>query len=157
MACHAEARAVNPFESLLRAITIEAGLHFDVQHPIDVTGMTVHPDLADLEGRVILEAHSWGFRTGRKAHVRDCWRYNELVAEGWSVLRLTWWHVIKTYPDYVVETISRVCGRSLRRAEGQDSLRGVRDPILCTSGWRRTPILKPRMGWPGDRVTARAP
>ena len=68
------ARAANPFESVLRAITIEAGLHFDVQHPIEVTGMTVHPDLADLEARVILEADSWEFHTGREAHVRDCWR-----------------------------------------------------------------------------------
>jgi len=88
---HADGNAANPFESVLRAITIEAALRFDVQHPIEVTGMTVHPDLADLEARVILEADSWEFHTGRKAHVRDCWRYNELVAEGWSVLRFTWW------------------------------------------------------------------
>ena len=121
VARHADGNAANPFESVLRAITIEAGLRFDVQHPIEVTGMTVHPDLADLEARVILEADSWEFHTGREAHVRDCWRYNELVAEGWSVLRFTWWHVME-HPDYIVEVLSRVYGRSLRRAEGHGSL-----------------------------------
>ena len=81
--------------------------------------MTVHPDLPDLEARFILEADSWEFHTGREAHVRDCWRYNELVAEGWSApLRFTWWHVME-HPDYIVETVSRVHGRSPRRAEGQ--------------------------------------
>jgi very-short-patch-repair endonuclease len=120
VACHANGDAANPFESVLRAITIEAGLRFDVQHSIEVTGMTVHPDLADLESRVILEADSWEFHTGREAHVRDCWRYNELVAEGWLVLRFTWWHVMEQ-PDYVVEVLSRVYRRSLGRAEGQDS------------------------------------
>ena len=74
MARHADGNAANPFESVLRAITIEAGLRFDAQHPIEVTGMTVHPDLADLEARVILEADSWEFHTGREAQVRDCWR-----------------------------------------------------------------------------------
>ena len=98
-----------------------AALRFDVQHPIKVTGMTVHPDLADLEARVILEAYSWEFHTGCEAHVRDCWRYNELVAEGLSVLRFTWWHVME-HPDYIVETLSRVYGRSPSRAEGQDLL-----------------------------------
>ncbi len=121
VARHADAKAANPFESVLRAITIEAGLHFEVQHPIEVTGMTVHPDLADLEARVILEADSWEFHTGREAHVRDCWRYNEFVAEGWSVLRFTWWHVMEQ-PDYVLEVLSRVYRRSLRRAEVPDLL-----------------------------------
>ena len=74
VARHADGNAANPFESVLRAITIEAALRFDVQHPIEVTGMTVHPDLADLEARVILEAASWEFHTGREAQVRDWWR-----------------------------------------------------------------------------------
>jgi very-short-patch-repair endonuclease len=120
VAWHADGNAANPFESVLRAVTIEAALHFDVQHPIEVTGRTLHPDLADLEARVVLEADSWEFHTGREAHVRDCWRYNELVAEGWSVLRFTWWHVME-HPDYILETLSRLYGRSLGRAEGQDS------------------------------------
>ena len=69
--------------------------------------------------------------------MRDCWRYNELVAEGWSVSRGS----VDAHP--VVQ-------------KARISLRGARDRIFCTSGCRRTPILKRRMGWPGDRVTKRA-
>jgi very-short-patch-repair endonuclease len=121
VARHANAKAANPFESVLRAITIEAGLHFETQHPVEVTGMTLHPDLVDLGTRVILEADSWEFHTGREAHVRDCWRYNEFVAEGWLVLRFTWWHVMES-PDHVLDVLSRVYRRSFGRAEVRPSL-----------------------------------
>ena len=118
---HADAKAANPFESVLRAITIEAGLRFEAQYPIEVTGATLHPDLADLEARVILEADSWEFHTGREAHVRDCWRYNEFVAEGWLVLRFTWWHVMEQ-PDYVLDVLSRVYRQPFGRAEVPETL-----------------------------------
>jgi very-short-patch-repair endonuclease len=116
VAQHADARAANPFESVLRAITIEAGLPFEPQQGVEVTGMTLHPDLVDLDAGVILEADSWEFHTGREAHLRDCWRYNEFVAEGWLVLRFTWWHVMEQ-PDYVLDVLSRVYRRPLGRAE----------------------------------------
>jgi len=116
VARHADGRAANPFESVLRAITIEAGLHFEAQRAVEVTGMNLHPDLVDLAARVILEADSWEFHAGRGAHLRDCWRYNEFVAEGWLVLRFTWWHVMEQ-PDYVLDVLSRVYQRSLGRAE----------------------------------------
>ena len=83
--------------------------------------MTLHPDLADIEARVILEADSWEFHTGREAHVRDCWRYNEFAAEGWVVLRFTWWHVMEQ-PDYVLDVLSRVYRQPLRRAEVPETL-----------------------------------
>jgi very-short-patch-repair endonuclease len=118
----ADAKAANPFESVLRAITIEAGLRFEPQHPVEVSGMTLHPDLADADSGVILEADSWEFHTGRGAHQRDCWRYNEFVAEGWVVLRFTWWHVMEQ-PDYVHEVLSRVYGQPLGRAEVAQELR----------------------------------
>ena len=116
VARHANPRAANPFESVLRAITIDAGLRFEAQHAVDVTGMTLHPDLVDLDARVILEADSWEYHTGREAHVRDCWRYNEFVAEGWLVLRFTWWHVMEQ-PEYVLDVLSRVYRRPFGRAE----------------------------------------
>jgi very-short-patch-repair endonuclease len=121
VALHATAKAANPFESVLRAITIGAGLSFEAQPDVEVTDLTLHPDLADLDARVILEADSWEFHTGREAHMRDCWRYNEFVAEGWLVLRLTWWHVMEQ-PDYVLGVLSRVYGRPLGRAEVRPSL-----------------------------------
>ncbi len=119
---HASPRAANPFESVLRAITIEAGLVLRPQVEIAVTGRVVSPDLVDPVARVVLEADSWEFHTGKEAHRRDCWRYNELVAEGWRVLRFTWWHVMEE-PDYVVEVLSRVYGRPLGRAEVPETLR----------------------------------
>jgi very-short-patch-repair endonuclease len=82
---------------------------------VAVTGGTLHPDLAAPEHKVLLEADSWEIHTGKKAHRRDCWRYNEFVALGWTLLRLTWWHVMED-PDFVVEVLSRVHGRPLRRA-----------------------------------------
>jgi len=93
---------------VLRAISIEAAVRFDVQHPIEVTGMTVHPDLADLEARFILEADSWEFHT--QAGRRMCATAGA-TASSWSrdgrLLRFTWWHVME-HPDYIVETVSRV-------------------------------------------------
>jgi very-short-patch-repair endonuclease len=122
IAAHATPQAANPFESVLRAITIEAGLHFRPQAAVEVSGNVLHPDLVDRDARVLLEADSWEFHTGREAHVRDCWRYNEFVAEGWLVLRFTWWHVMEQ-PDYVLDVLSRVYGRPLGRAEVAKGLR----------------------------------
>lgn len=116
VARHASGLAANPFESVLRAITIDMGLRFEPQADVEVTGMTLHPDLVDRARRVVLEADSWEFHTGKAAHTRDCWRYNELVAEGWLVLRFAWWHVMED-PDYVVEVLSRVYGLAPERAE----------------------------------------
>ncbi len=125
VARHADGRAANAFESVLRAITIEAGLSFEAQREVEVTGRSLHPDLADVQAHVILEADSWEFHTGKEAHARDCWRYNEFVAEGWVVLRFTWWQVMND-PDSVVDVLSRVYGRSLRRAEAAErQSRGV--------------------------------
>ncbi len=95
--------------------------------------MTLHPDLVDLGTRVILEADSWEFHTGREAHVRDCWRYNEFVAEGWVVLRFTWWHVMEQ-PDYVLDVLSRVYNATIRtcRSPVKRSL-GAPDPHFGTS------------------------
>ncbi|GAB3771579.1 hypothetical protein FB382_000210 [Nocardioides ginsengisegetis] len=82
IAAHADGRAFNPFES-------------------------VHPDLVDVRRRLVLEADSWEFHTGREAHDRDCRRYDELVLSGWTVLRFTWRQVMYD-PDWVL-----ACLRSL--------------------------------------------
>ena len=104
VAAHADGRAANPFESVLRAITIEAGLLVVPQHPVDVGERVIHPDLVDPVGRVVLEADSWAWHTGKQAHVDDCWRYNALVCHDWSVLRFAWEHVMFD-PEYVREVI----------------------------------------------------
>ncbi len=115
VATHADPRATNPFEPVLRAITLEAGLHFTAQLPIDVGERVVHPDLVDPVGRVVLEADSWTWHTGQEAHVRDCWRYNALVCHDWRVLRFAWEHVMQQ-PEYVHETLE-LLPRPARHAE----------------------------------------
>ncbi len=95
---HADARAANPFESVLRALCIEEGLVVVPQHPVDLSTGTVHPDLVCLIRRLVLEADSWTFHATRKAHRRDCARYNLLTLHGWRVLRFTWEQVMHDQP-----------------------------------------------------------
>lgn len=116
--------------------------------------MTLHPDLADLEARVILEADSWEFHTCREALVRDCWRYNEFVAEQWPPR--------EGKTDFCTSECAPVDPRE--HAEDVVGLlhhlppREAQDQCLIGSSARRSvlaPILVTRMGWPGDRVTNR--
>ncbi|HXH77535.1 endonuclease domain-containing protein [Nocardioides sp.] len=107
---HANARAANPFESVLRALCIEAGLTVEPQRPIQHSEGVIHPDLVCLELRLILEADSWTFHATRKAFKRDCARYNLLVLQGWSVLRFAWEHVMldQVYVRQVLAQARRV-------------------------------------------------
>ena len=90
----ADARAANPFESVLRALCIEEGVEVVPQQAIDLGTGTVHPDLVGVIRRLVLEADSWSFHATRKAHKRDCVRYNLLTIHGWRVLRFTWEQVM---------------------------------------------------------------
>ena len=58
--------------------------------PLDCGCFVVHPDLADAERRLLLEADSFTWHGDRRALHRDCRRYNALVLAGWSVLRFSW-------------------------------------------------------------------
>jgi very-short-patch-repair endonuclease len=91
---HADGRSANVFESVLRALCIEAGLAVEPQLALDLGTGTIHPDLVNRELRLVVEADSWTFHAKRKAHTRDCARYNLLVIRGWRVLRFTWEQVI---------------------------------------------------------------
>ncbi|MCD6640496.1 MAG: endonuclease domain-containing protein [Nocardioides sp.] len=64
------------------------------QAEVDLGTGRVHPDLVARTGRLAIEADSWSFHVGRKAHRRDCVRYNLLVLRGWRVLRFTWEQVM---------------------------------------------------------------
>ena len=96
---HADARAANPFESVLRAHCIEAGLQVVPQQAIDLDTGTVRPDLVSRTRWLVLEADSWAFHATRTAHQRDCARYNLLTLHGWRVLRFTWEQVIGCPPE----------------------------------------------------------
>jgi very-short-patch-repair endonuclease len=92
---HGSAAAANPFESVLRAIVIEAGL-VDLVPQVQITedGLNYYVDLGDQGRRIVLEAEGFEFHISPTALERDCRRYDELVSRGWLVLRFTWGQVI---------------------------------------------------------------
>ena len=100
VAAHADGRAANPFESVLRALALDCGLEVLPQEPVVFGDAVLHPDLVDRGRRLVIEADSWSFHADREAHARDCFRYNALVLAGWRVLRFTWEQVMLS-PAYV--------------------------------------------------------
>jgi very-short-patch-repair endonuclease len=87
---HASAKARNPFESVLRAIAIEAGLDVEPQVKIGGDRFLGTPDLVDVGRRLVLEADSFAWHGSRVALRNDARRYNDFVAAGWIVLRFSW-------------------------------------------------------------------
>jgi len=117
---HADGRAANPFESVLRAIALEvAGLEVEPQRWVG----QMRPDLVDRALGLVVEAESFEFHGRRKALRRDCERYNALVVVGWMVLRFAWEHVMHR-PEYVRRVLEDAVAElsrprpPRRRAEG---------------------------------------
>ena len=105
---HADGRADNPFESVLRAIAIEIpGLQVQAQRSIPGIG---RPDLVDPVLRLVIEADSFEFHGRRAMLTRDCERYNAFVVDGWLVIRFAWEHVMLR-PDYVDRVLRDVVRR----------------------------------------------
>ena len=98
VAAHADSRAANPFESVLRAIALDiAGLSVEPQVWVEGIG---RPDLLDRRRRLVVEADSFEFHGRRAALKADCERYNAFALAGWTVLRFSWEHVMFE-PGYV--------------------------------------------------------
>lgn len=106
VARHANRQAANPFESVLRAIALDAGLDPRPQVPIlrDTRELIGIVDLFDREHRLILEADSYQFHGGRAAFAKDCERYNTFVLAGFRVLRLSW-EAVMHHADEVLEAL----------------------------------------------------
>jgi very-short-patch-repair endonuclease len=101
----ADGRAANAFESALRGVLIQAGIEsFIPQFAVRAGRLVVHVDLADPLSGVALEADSFEFHGNRADFRRDCERYDELVAAGWTVLRLPW-ELVMFHPDSVVRLV----------------------------------------------------
>jgi very-short-patch-repair endonuclease len=97
----ADARAANPFESVLRAICLEfPELEMTPQMSIAADGIWAVVDLGDARLRLVIEAEGFEFHGTRKGLVRDCRRYTELTVLGWTILRFTWEDVM-LHPDHV--------------------------------------------------------
>jgi very-short-patch-repair endonuclease len=109
VAAYADGRAANPFESVLRALALMAGLQVIPQYAVQCGDREYHPDLANPLVGILLEADSWTWHAEKWDHDRDCARYNAMVVAGWVVLRFTWEHAMHS-PDYVIGTIRSVAG-----------------------------------------------
>ncbi|MGZ4534156.1 MAG: DUF559 domain-containing protein [Nocardioidaceae bacterium] len=106
VAAAADPKAANPFESVLRALTLEVpGLVFEPQVTVTSNPVSLTPDLVDRERRIALEADSFSWHGSRGALRRDCRRYNALVLLGWWVLRFTWEDVMHD-PEYVRDCLA---------------------------------------------------
>lgn len=107
---HGDGRSANPFESVLRALAIDAGLEVEPQVALDLGSGVVHPDLTDRSRRVVLEADSWSHHATRSGHKTDCARYNLLVLCGWRVFRFSWEQVMleSGYVRWVLDQVRRV-------------------------------------------------
>jgi very-short-patch-repair endonuclease len=114
VARHADGRAANPFESVLRAIAIGVqGLAVQPQVRLRYEDLYARVDLADEALRVVIEADSHEFHAERRAFDRDCRRYDELAVRDWLVLRFTWEQVMFE-PDWVTSVLVRAV--ALQRA-----------------------------------------
>ena len=67
----------------------------------------VRPDRVDERLKIAVEADSFEHHGSRKALVLDCARYDNLVADGWTVLRFAWEHVMHR-PAWVRSTLVSV-------------------------------------------------
>ncbi|MBC9823980.1 DUF559 domain-containing protein [Terrabacter sp. MAHUQ-38] len=126
VAREADARAANPFESVLRAIALEVpGLAVVPQTRIRYDGFYARVDLADEKLQVVLEADSFEFHAERRAFDRDCRRYDELAVRDWLVLRFTWEQVMFE-PAWVRATLAAAVAlrRSQRRSRRDARRRG---------------------------------
>jgi very-short-patch-repair endonuclease len=113
VAKEASGLAANPFESVLRAVSLDVpGLALRPQVEIWDEGFVARPDLVDEELRVVVEADSFAWHGGRDQLASDARRYNRLVVSGWIVLRFVWEDVMFHQAE-----VREVMGAAVRLAE----------------------------------------
>lgn len=105
----ADARADNPFESVVRAIALDVpGLEVTPQGRVADVGWA---DLVDERRRLAIECDSWAFHASREAFRRDVRRYTAMVCAGWTVLRFCWEDAME-HPDRVRESLVAAVGQT---------------------------------------------
>lgn len=117
VAAMATTKAANAFESTLRALASTVpGLTCVPQMAIRVgPGRVLHPDLADPELHLVIEAESFEWHGQARQLTGDCARYNELTLLGWTVIRFSWWQVIFR-PKYVLQTLIEAVAHARQHA-----------------------------------------
>lgn len=110
----ADARAANPFESVMRAICLQVpGLDVTPQVVLSTDHYWARPDLVDPAKRLVVECESFEWHGNRQGFTKDIRRYTLLTADGWIVLRFTWEQVMFE-PAWVREVICRALGVDTR-------------------------------------------
>lgn len=117
----ADGMAANPFESVLRAISLEIpDLRLRPQLRIAEPGFFARPDLVDPDQRIVVEADSQTWHNANRSQLRrDCRRYTGLVVRGWLVARFAWEDVMFEAP-YVTTELSLLVARAHQRAQPSD-------------------------------------
>ena len=106
----ADARAANPFESVMRAICLQVpGLEITPQLVLSTEHYWACPDLVGRGLRLVIECESYEWHGNRKGFLKDVRRYTLLTADGWRVLRFTWDDVMLR-PEWVREVLVRAVG-----------------------------------------------
>lgn len=92
-------------ESMLRALLIKHNIEgFEPQVAVQRGWFSARVDLGHRQAMVALEAEGYEFHGSSQDFAADCRRYDELVAEGWLVLRFTY-HQVLNDPAWVIATI----------------------------------------------------
>lgn len=99
-------------EHELLAIVRQAGLSgWRANHPVRVGSRRYFVDLAFPEARLAIEVDGRAHHSDPRSFRRDRQRQNDLVADGWTVLRFTWEDLLQD-PVGVVRRIVEVLGRA---------------------------------------------
>ncbi len=98
VAACADGRAANPFESVLRALTIEEGFCLTPQFQVADSGLFAIVDLGSEELRLAVEADGFEHHGTRKGLRKDCRRHTEFAVFNWSSLRFSFEDVMYEQP-----------------------------------------------------------
>ncbi|HET6742268.1 MAG TPA: DUF559 domain-containing protein [Kribbella sp.] len=100
-------------ESMLRALLVDAGIDgFEPQVLVSQDGFHARVDLGHRLARLALEAEGFEFHGSRRDFAADCYRYDELNAAGWLVLRFTYEQIIGD-PAWVIATVRAALAQCL--------------------------------------------
>lgn len=89
IATHADGRAANPFESVLRALCLDEGFDLTPQLQVAEAGLYAVVDLGSERLRLAVEADGFEHHGTRKGLRKDCRRHTELAVFAWSSLRFS--------------------------------------------------------------------
>lgn len=90
VAAHANGKAANPLESVIRALAIEEGFDLIPQLQFAETGIFAVVDLGSDELRLVVEAEGYETHGTRAGLRRDCRRHSLFAVWGWASLRFAY-------------------------------------------------------------------